>query len=226
MKKYLVTLTTIVLSYYAANAQYSVGLKAGFNIADAKISGITESLIPDAKSYTGYTTGILFNYAITDQLSVQPELNLVQRGFKVKEDFGFDLWNIPIPLGIDVVTKVKYVELPLQLKYKFSDGSVQPYIIGGPSIAYATDGKIKEVVNFLVDINVGSQDINLNNSNFNRWEVGGRLGAGIAFKTILGEINLEAGYYHGFTDFFKDPIVDIHAFNKGITLQAGWMISF
>ncbi|HMG15791.1 MAG TPA: porin family protein [Saprospiraceae bacterium] len=226
MKKNFLTLATIITISSFINAQFSVGFKAGANFANADLSGISERILPDAKTFTGYTTGVNMGYKITNNLSAQAELNLVQRGFRVSKGFDFNIGNFPIPLGIEVITKVNYLELPLQLKYKFSDGPVQPYVIGGPSLAYATSGSIHEIANFLIDINIGTQNINLDNSNFNRWEAGGRLGAGIAFQTVLGEIQFEGTYYHGFTDFFKDPIVNVHAYNKGFTLQAGWCYNF
>lgn len=226
MKKNVLTFAAMIIISTFANAQFSVGFKTGANFANADLSGITPSLIPTTRTLTGFTTGINMSYAITDNLSVQPEINFVQRGFKVQEGFNLDIANIPIPLGVTVYTRVNYLEIPLQLKYKFTDGPVQPYIIGGPSLAYATSGTIQEVANVLIDINIGTQDINLGNSNFTRWEAGGRLGAGIAFNTVLGQLQIEGTYYHGFTDFFKDPIINVHAYNRGFTLQAGWAINF
>ena len=226
MKTKMILLVVGMMVTIFANAQISIGVKTGVNIADAKLSGISESLIPNTNSIALPMAGINMQYRITDQLSFQPEINYVQRGFKASEGFQFDLLNVPIPVGITAITKLNYLEIPLQLKYKFTTGKVQPYIMAGPSLAYATNGTIREVANLLIDINIGTQNINLNNNNINRWEAGGRLTGGMAFETILGEIQLEGSYYHGLTDFFKNPIVDVHAYNKGFTIQAGWCYHF
>ena len=226
MKTKMILLAVGLLAGVYSNAQISVGIKSGMNFGTAKFSGISESLIPNTSNSVMPMAGVNFQYRITDQLSFQPEFNYLQRGFRASEGTQFNLFDIPIPVGITAITRINYLELPLQLKYKFTTGNVQPYIMAGPSVAFAASGTIREIANLLVDINIGTQTINLSNNNFNRWEAGGRLTAGVAFKTILGEIQLEGSYYHGLTDFFRNPIVDVHAYNKGFTLQAGWCYNF
>lgn len=226
MKTKMVLFAVCMACAFFGKAQFSVGVKTGVNFADAKLSGISAALLPNANIIATPTAGVNMQYRVTDQLSFQPEINYIQRGFQAKESFQFDVFDFPVPLGIKAITRINYLELPIQLKYKFTTGNVQPYIMGGPSVSYAMNGKVREVANVLIDINIGTQNINLSNSNFNRWEAGGRLAAGLAFKTVLGEIQLEGAYYHSMTDFFKNPIVDVHAYNKGLTLQAGWSYNF
>jgi hypothetical protein len=226
MKAKMFFLAVCLMGGLFTKAQISIGFKTGVNFADAKLSGITESLLPDANNITTPMAGINIQYRITEQLSFQPEINFVQRGFQAHEGFEFNVLDVPIPVGVKAITKINYVEMPLQLKYKFTTGVVQPYILAGPSISYASSGTVREVANLIIDINIGQQNINLNNSNFNRWEAGGKLAAGLAFKTILGEIQLEGGYYHSLTDFFRNPIVDVHAYNKGLNFQLGWCYNF
>lgn len=226
MKARIFLLVAGMFAAYIANAQFSVGVKTGMNFADASLSGVSESILPDANVVNTALAGVNMQYHITDKLSFQPEVNWVQRGFQAYAGTNVNILDIPVPVGITAITKINYIELPVQLKYKFATGNVQPYIMAGPSVAYATSGTIREVAKALIDFNIGTQDINLSNSNFNRWEAGARIQAGVAFKTVLGEIQLEGGYYHGLTDFFKNPIVDVHAYNKGFTMQLGWAYKF
>ncbi len=122
MKTKMILLVVGMMVTIFANAQISIGVKTGVNIADAKLSGISESLIPNTNSIALPMAGINMQYRITDQLSFQPEINYVQRGFKASEGFQFDLLNVPIPVGITAITKLNYLEIPLQLKYKFTNG--------------------------------------------------------------------------------------------------------
>lgn len=226
MKTKIIILAATMFASLFVNAQISVGVKTGINFADASLSGISETLLPDAKIINTPLAGVNLQYRINEQFSFQPELNYAQRGFEAKASTAFNVLDFNIPVGIKAITKVNYIELPVQLKYKFTTGNVQPYIMAGPSISYATSGTIREVASAIIDINLGEQDINLSNKNFNRWEAGGRLSAGVAFKTLLGEIQLEGSYYHGLTDFFTNPIVDVHAYNKGFSMQLGWAYHF
>lgn len=209
-----------------AQTQIQFGAHAGLHINKVQIDGISESWLPENRYWTGVNAGIHAEIQLTDQLSFRPELNYVEKGFRVREGFEFDLFNIPIPIGAEAITRIQYVEVPLQLKYTLLDGPVQPYFFGGPHVSYAVDGRIDLRANLILDFNIGSFDIDVTNDLYNQFEVGGLAGAGISVQAGRGNVFIQGSFQHGFTDMLNDPIVDIRLRNKGFNLTAGIQMPF
>ena len=227
MKRYhLLILVAILTSPFLAQAQVILGAHGGIHSNKVQIKGISESWIPENSYWTGANAGLHLEVPITERLNFRPELNYVEKGFRVKEGFEFDLFNIPVPIGAEAITRVQYIEVPLQLKYTFADGPVKPYIFGGPHISYAIDGQIDLRANLILDFNIASFNIDMTNNLYNQLEVGGLVGAGLNFEAGRSNIFLQGSFQHGFTDMLNDPIVDIRLRNSGFNLTAGVQIRF
>ncbi|HNA94968.1 MAG TPA: outer membrane beta-barrel protein, partial [Saprospiraceae bacterium] len=114
MKTKIIILAATMFASLFVNAQISVGVKTGINFADASLSGISETLLPDAKIINTPLAGVNLQYRINEQFSFQPELNYAQRGFEAKAGTAFNVLDFNIPVGIKAITKVNYIELPVQ----------------------------------------------------------------------------------------------------------------
>lgn len=101
MKKIILLAIMITLGPITMSAQ-SFGIKAGVNFADLNGSD-AEGL----DSYTSFHFGVLKEWVIFDNLSLQPELLYSTQGAKVD--------------GTDDKFKLNYINLPIVLKFYLTD---------------------------------------------------------------------------------------------------------
>jgi Outer membrane protein beta-barrel domain len=218
----------IVTSFMMLNihAQISVGVKIGANFADTRVDGLLENLAPEQTSFTGFTAGVMAEIPMINGLSFRPELNYIQKGFTVSQSFDVDLIGIDMEVGAKARTRINYVELPLLLKYSIGSDMARVYAIAGPSIAYAANAELNPVATFIVDFNLPSIPINLDNNIYNRWEISGVLGAGGEVKAGSGKVFADARYNIGLTNMLNNPVVDLRIKNQGFSVSAGYAYSF
>lgn len=208
------------------HAQISVGAKIGANFADTRVDGLLGNLAPEQTTFTGFTAGVMAEIPMIHALSFRPELNYIQKGFTVSQSFDVDLIGIDMEVGAKARTRINYVELPLLLKYSIGTDAAKVYAIAGPSIAYAANAELNPVATFIVDFNLPSIPINLDNNIYNRWEISGVLGAGGEVKAGNGKVFADARYNLGFTNMLNNPIVDLRIKNQGFNVSAGYAYSF
>ncbi len=208
------------------HAQISVGAKIGTNFADTRLDGLLGNLAPEQTTFTGFTAGVMAEIPMINALSFRPELNYIQKGFTVSQSFDVDLIGIDMEVGAKARTRINYVEMPLLLKYSIGSNVAKVYAIAGPSIAYAANAELTPVATFIVDFNLPSIPINLDNNIYNRWEISGVLGAGGEVKAGNGKVFADARYNLGFTNMLNNPIVDLRIKNQGFNVSAGYAYSF
>ncbi|MCB0643939.1 MAG: hypothetical protein KDC44_19965, partial [Phaeodactylibacter sp.] len=88
------------------------------------------------------------------------------------------------------------------------------------------NGKITTRAKVLVEIDLFDTPINLDNIGYERLELGATAGAGVAFNTGGGELFLDARYLHGFTEVYDVPLISEKVQNRGVALNAGYLIHF
>ena len=119
----------ILFTSLALQAQTSVGITAGASFANVKIKAGGISASPKTK--TGITAGLMLDAPMSKNFHFQPGLNFVQKGFKMKDDFGKETFN------------VNYLELPVNFVY-YSQGF---FVGAGPSLSCGISGMDKEKFN-------------------------------------------------------------------------------
>jgi len=209
-----------------AHAQVSVGIKLGVNFADTRVDGLPGNLVPDQTTYTGFTAGVMAEIPVINALSFRPELNYIQKGFTIAENFDIDLIGINMEFGAKARTRINYIEMPLLMKYSIGSDQAKLYAIAGPSIAYAANAELKPVATFIFDINLPAIPVNLDNGFYNRWEISGVIGLGGELKVGNGKIFSDARYNLGLTNMLNDPIVDLRIKNQGLNVSAGYAYTF
>ncbi len=103
------------------------GLKAGINLA--KSSGVV-----NPKFKTGFVGGGFLRYKLSKAFSVQPELLLSMKGYKIDEDF----------LAVDA--RFSYLELPVLAKLTLLNhvpGKPEFYV--GPALGYNLTNELESV---------------------------------------------------------------------------------
>jgi hypothetical protein len=221
MKKYF--LLFALLSFGTlVKAQVSIIPKAGVSFATVALDK-DNFFNDDKKALVGFTGGLGLNFALTEDefLSLQPELNYVQKGFAAESNGTTD-YNLKY--------KLNYVELPVLLKIGFGTDVVRGYVNLGPSISYLLSGNVKgegdfaEVVSGDIDEKIeftDSETADPTKLHAQRLEFGANFGGGIG--VALGGrslLFLDARYVAGLTDFNKDS----KSKNQPIYLTAGFKI--
>lgn len=226
MMKCLLLVTGTLMTQIAIG-QVQIGVKAGATFSDMTTSGLnfgTGFLEPEtiASPYAG----IYAEMSLGGGFYFAPEANYSQKGFRVREATSLDVFGLPLPIGAEAITRLNYIDMPLMLKYKIGEGSVQPYIKAGPTLGYAVSGSVTTRINSIIDIKVAEIDLNTQGELYNAFEVGGMVGAGVEIPTGNGSFYIDAMYSHGFTDVLNEPVVDLRVYNRAFGVGIGYAIRF
>ncbi len=180
--KNLLTLITLVyfLSVIPANAQ--VGLQAGGTATPDEAFMPYDSLVK-VSGAVGYTFGVFYKYWLTDHISLQPALNVVNKRWWEELDDG----------GTFYITRVSlnYLELPVQVVYTAK--KTKGFFVGaGPSLMIGLSGKrtVTEDGDLIEDDNIklGSES-----APEKRLTIAINAMAGYAFKNVLTSLNYTRG---------------------------------
>lgn len=230
MKTQSVLTTAILLlatmfSVYGQKEPILVGIKAGANANNAASHGINLGLgLFEPKSIMGVSAGIYADVPLGGGFYFTPEVMYSQKGFRISEGIDLKIFEFPVPIGVEAVTRMNYLDAATNLKYKFGKGNVQGFLRAGPYMGYALSGKVLTRVNSIIDFNLATLPINPGGSLYDRTEFGATAGAGLEFNAGPGKIFTEVSYQHSFTDFTDVPVVDVGLKNKSIGFSVGFAI--
>lgn len=207
MKKLLITLSFILLSFGAHNAfgqDIRWGVKGGINFAEApKITEITDVLQSQAR--IGYHIGPMVEISIPIlPLSIDAALLFASNSAELKD--AADAWS--------KLVNTNYIELPINLKATvFSLGIADLMLIAGPSFNYMVSHNLRDLSNNIPQIG---------HFKANRFAVGLNAGIGIEVFNLL---QITATYNATFSDTYKFNLAQattdfIKAKNKGFCLSA------
>gem|GEM_PF-54186 len=173
MKKtvFCVALVAALFLAVPANAQFKFGPKVGMNISTLSLSGNLSDNFK-ANNISSFTGGLMAEFMVpVIGIGVDASLMYTRKGSELKD----------ITSGISESKHVDYVEIPINLKYKFSlpvVGSIlSPFVYAGPSFAFRVGDNFKEQFkekSFDTAINVG-----LGLELFNHLQIAGQYGWGL-----------------------------------------------
>lgn len=205
-------------------AQSAMVAKIGPVFSTITVNGIQDKIIPEKNIFTGVTAGVDYMIPMFDQWVFVPGVYYAEKGFNLQQGFNADVFNIPMEFNLRARTKIKYVEVPALLRYNFGTDGVKAFVAAGPYADFAVDAEIKTIATVIIDFNVAKTNLNLNNNNYNRLGIGAKLGGGVELPFGPGAIAIEANYQHRFTDFLKDPLLDIRIRPYSFGVQIGYAI--
>jgi hypothetical protein len=174
----------------------AIGFKSGINSASInKFSSIVYSgvNIPKAKSYAGFSGGLILNYKIYSNLYLQSEILLSQNGAQIDEKMNIFKYRI------------NYLQFPLLLKMELGNKKLNYFVTAGPYFGYAISKKsdreiggkiITEKLEFIKNYTIfGEKD--------KRFDFGPALGAGIQYQIDKIKLTWENRYQMGLSDPIK-----------------------
>lgn len=186
---------------FSAFSQINFGVRGGVNLASqtSEALGISQS----SDNIIGLTVGALVNVGITDDFSIQPELNYIQKGAK----YDIDLSTIGGD-NLELEQTLNYLEIPVLAKYGFGGSKIGGFIQAGPSIGFGLSGSASE----------NGEPFDFTWEDTRRSDFSIQFGAGLNF----GSLFLDARYGLGLTNL-ADTDDDITATNRGINIGLGYM---
>ena len=210
-----------LLTTQTSFAQVQVGIRGGANAGFASRPDFLGSLTPTLHPTIGPTAAIFLDIPLSDRISFRPEFAYVQKGVAVKEGFDLNLGGFNLPLGATIAYQSQNLEIPLLVKFNLSEGPVQPYLIAGPSVSYALDGRIRTRASALITTKPYDVDVNYGGM-LNRWDIGAVGGLGLAMDAGAGKFFIEGRYTQGFTRQIQVPVVNVNVRNRGVAVSLGY----
>lgn len=202
-------------------AQVQVGIRGGANWGFASKPDYLGSLTPAFHPSAGPTGAIFLDIPLSDYVSFRPEIAYVQKGVAIKQSLDINLGGFDLPLGATIAYQSQHIEIPLLAKVNLSDGPIQPYLIAGPAVSYAFDGRIRTRATALITTQPFDVDINYGGM-LSRWDVGAVGGLGLAMDAGAGKFFIEGRYTHGFTRQIQVPVVNVNVRNRGVAVSLGY----
>lgn len=196
MKKILF-LSVFTAAVFIGQAQINFGIKAGANFSkfagdDAKIGNVSP------KFKTGFAGGGFVNIALTEVLSVQPEVLYSMEGTMYKES------------GEKAFYKTDYINVPIMVQYKHTSGF---YAETGPQVGFLMSAKISD----------GDNSINVKDG-FKKINFSWGLGAGYKLSNGLGigaRYNLGLANIIDNSDAEENVSVKLGGFHIGLSYTFG-----
>ena len=159
-----------------------LGIKAGINISD--LTNLENEYI-EMGTKSGLAVGVFYCVDITDEFSIQPEMNYTMKG--VRDSGVTDGNDWALNFNID------YLEFPVLVKYRFpSFGKFEPNLFAGPYLGIKLSAKTKVTLN--------EESVSEDVEDIRSTDFGVVIGGGLDFELWSGHLILDARYAYGLVD--------------------------
>ena len=219
MKKIILSLLAAGAAGISAHAQIGFAPEAGINLATFR-QQIDDEDVDDNRMRAGLRIGAALDFPIVGGLSIQPGLYYSMKGSYYKETDRV----LGVSTKTEVKTRLNYLDIPINVVYKFSDYKDGFFISAGPYIGYALDGKMNTKTTVGNNYQERKEDIKFGDErgDLKRVDVGGNVGLGYMFPMGLF---FRAQYSHGFTNLIEGSDNDDNSLrNSSLAFSLGIMI--
>lgn len=234
-------LVLAVCSHLKTNAQFSVGVQAGYN-QNYLLTNASSLVSTEYKTLPGFAVSVPVMYSITDWFSVKATPGFMQKNYQMQRTGFYQ--------GVYQNNTNGYVQLPLMGHFSFGGESLRGYVDLGGYAGYWMSAQIKGTMpNILkqpayTGATGGNQQPNnvfdeytaynynekyqFNTTKDNRIELGVLAGAGLSYQlNDAYQVFGEATYYNGLTDLQKKyETGQIPRYNQTYVFSVGVMLSF
>ena len=212
MKKQLLTLSLLLLGALVTTAygQFSIGARAGANLANVAITTDGEDSDTDARF--GFAAGLVAEIGISEMFAVQPEVLFSQHGAVETTDF----------LGEEIETKIRhnYVQVPVLAKLTFGSEALGINVLAGPHIGLGMgDIMLETTAGGMTEEDSGSWE----DAGLTTFDFGITGGVGVSFPAGPGKLGIDARYQLGLVNFFEDGDDDNSIYNRNIQFGLSYL---
>jgi hypothetical protein len=185
-------LALIVLSVnsFSQTSKFSILITSTNTNFNYKESNST--LKPYKKDFKGLQVGASYQFGISPQFSVVPEVYFAMKGGRLKQDN-------PIMANKSTV-RLYTIEMPVLARLHFN----KLYLNAGPYVAYTLGGRIKTEASQALPEQKNSISFGNSPGDFKRWDFGAQAGAGYNFNLKRSILTLDVRYGYGLTRISKD----------------------
>ena len=210
MKKTLFILVVSLIFGSASFAQVKVGLTAGLNAANFVYSEKDDD--PFNTNRYGFLGGLVFDFGLTKNFSIVPEILYMQKGagVTIKEDSKNSATSM---------TNLDYVQVPLNLTLKFNMGRSAKFLIfAGPYAGYAISAKsvTETKIDGVKEKETEDLDLGTGHDEMNPLDYGVNVGLGFEFGKSFFKLQVNAGL----SNLFNHDNYTLT--NGGIALSLGY----
>jgi len=183
MNKIFLILPILILSAFVSNAQSDqTGIRGSLNLSNLYVDEVN-----DENTKPGFAVGVYFRKSLSDQVSIQPEINYSLKGSQINYDGGVFTGSGKYRYNLS------YIEIPVLANIHVGESL---YFSAGPYIATLISAKVKDVDG---DGSVNSVE-EYDRDDFNTFDYG--VAAGIGFDFPTGTAGLR--YNYGLVDIAPD----------------------
>ena len=190
MKKFIVLVLLMALAAMPMNAKIKFGVKGGLNISSVHFN----KDIIDSDNVTGFQIGPM----------VETTLPLVGLGVDAAVLYSQKGWKLKASDDISTDLKSNYLDIPVNLKWKFGLPAVKGYLAAGPYIGFRLGGD-----DILDDL--------LGQVKEKTFAAGLNFGAGVELISLL---QVGVNYGLGLTDNYSISKYDVSSKNRGWSITA------
>ena len=179
------------------HAQNSVGLRGGFSMFTVKNFPVESNgqIVTDGVGFGNYNA-ISFEIGLGTHFAIQPEFNFIQKAGKI---------NFEETDGLSLKVKMDYIETPILAKLRLGTGRFRGYLMAGPSVGYALNGKTTLTSDEIrVEDKIKFDDSYVGDGRKdNRFDLGIVGGGGVQYQLGPGSIVLDARVALDLNDYNK-----------------------
>ena len=225
MRNKSLVLFSFLLLAGLAQAQISIGVRAGANLANVSFSDTSDLDIGDPKTRVGAILGAVLEMGITEKLAIQVEPSFIQKGWRIKDESQL----LGQTIKIDGNYTFNYIDVPVLAKLRFNGENTGLYAFAGPTFGYMASGKYKVTTEVAGQKETEEEKLTFDDEDgINRFDVGATLGAGFQLNLGGGRLFFDARYNLGLSNIADEEETgeDFSIRNKGIGLSVGYLFSF
>ena len=186
----LLIILAVVLSTGYTQAQFSLGVRAGFNLTNLSHS----EAVGDEKWKPGFQTGVVADNALSDVFSIQLGILFATQGRKTDQN------DVVSGINTKSTLNLNYIQVPVNAQYKLDLGGMELLLQAGPYFGYGLRARFKgestfngvKLPSFDEKIKMGSDELEA--VNFKAFDFGLGLGVGVQFR----KLQIVLGYNQGF----------------------------
>lgn len=193
-------LFVLILSFIAAPNYAQIGIRLGLNLTDLQVDVDNSPFTVETNSKIGFHVGLSYEGKVSEQVSLQPELLLFQKGYRIETS------------GDDINRTINYLELPVLVKYNFNGTSQNVFLLAGPAVGFGISARAR--------VGDNSESVEWEATDLKRFDFGLHLGGGIAIPTGNGAVLIDLRYLLGIANIAdSNPATNR---NRGFSLNLGF----